>query len=149
MKFQLIDISYHIDYGNPIIDLWGRQENGEVAHVEVTGFQPYFYIIPTDEMRLLAELDNRELQWETVERYLPLYYQKNKTKCIKVFVDLPGNIPKLREELSQYGNIYEADILFIRRFLCDCNINGCDIISVKNNVVHYTELEVVNNGKTL
>lgn len=140
MKFQLIDISYHIDYGNPIIDLWGRQENGEVAHVEVTGFQPYFYIIPTDEMRLLAELDNRELQWETVERYLPLYYQKNKTKCIKVFVDLPGNIPKLREELSQYGNIYEADILFRNKFLSDVDLHGCDNMECFNRTVHYTEI---------
>lgn len=140
MKFQLIDISYHIDYGNPIIDLWGRQENGEVAHVEVTGFQPYFYIVPTDEIRLLAELDNREIQWETVEKYLPLYYQKNKTKCIKVFVDLPGNIPKLREELSQYGNIYEADILFRNKFLSDVDLHGCDNLECSNRTVHYTEI---------
>jgi len=140
MKFQLIDISYHIDYGNPVINLWGRQENGEVAHIEVVGFQPYFYIVPTDEIRLLAELDNREIQWETVERYLPLYYQKNKTKCIKVLVDLPGNIPKLREELSQYGNIYEADILFRNKFLSDVDLHGCDNLECSNRTVHYTEI---------
>lgn len=112
----------------PVIELYGRAiaENGQLrqACVRYTGFQPYFWVIPTTEpeeaSRQLQQIkaENPELKVTGTEAHTKSYFGKD-VKAVKVMVNIPAAVPQLREKAKSYGTVLEADIPFAKRFLID------------------------------
>ena len=87
--------AYHIRNSTDIV-LWVRTENGK-KKVVVRGFVPYFYVPSSDG------------------KYLSLDCERVK----KIVCNCPEDVPKLRERYTKH---YEANILFVHRFMIDKGI---------------------------
>lgn len=81
------------------IVLYVRTLSGEKRVVRVTGFKPYFYV-PSE----LGE-------------YRSIYGER----LMRVYADHPGEVPRLREGYEKH---YEADVLYVQRFLVDAGITS-------------------------
>lgn len=113
---------------HPIIELYGRgiAENGQLRQVCVryTGFQPYFWVIPTAEPEEASQqlrqikAENPELRVTGTEVHTKSYFGKE-VKAVKVMVNIPAAVPQLREKAKSYGTVLEADIPFTKRFVID------------------------------
>ena len=91
---------------NRLIHLFAREvESKKKHHYIVTDFYPYYYtkVPPTD---------NSDVLW-TEGGYTTLFGEK----VIKVVVTHPGVVKKLRAP-----NDYEADVMYVERFLIDTKI---------------------------
>ncbi len=111
----------------PVIELYGRAiaENNELrqACVRYTGFQPYFWVIPTDaeeapQQLLQIKAENPELRVTGTEVHTKSYFGKD-VKAVKVMVNIPAAVSQLREKAKAFGTVLEADIPFTKRFLID------------------------------
>ena len=113
----IVQPSYRIRDGVPVVLLHGRLDDGGAFLVEDDRFRPYFFA-PLEARALLArepgvrvaETDLRTLAGEPV---------------LRVEVDLPGDVPRLRERLSGAGRpALEADVRFAYRYLIDHGIRA-------------------------
>jgi len=147
MKFQLISTKYINNNNKPGIMMYGRSDDGSsVSHV-VSGFAPYFYIKPTDfdmACRILEEIPEVE-SFHPVMKFLPIGFQTEKTKVIKVIVYQPSQVPRVRDFLQGSEFIeecYEADVLYAtQRFLTDFNIGGMQWIETDGNEIKGLDIQ--------
>jgi DNA polymerase-2 len=104
--------TYRVRANRPVVQLFGRLQDGPPFLVEDDRFRPYFFIRSRDAHRLAGEPDVvvsgtelRDLCGEPVAR---------------VEVPLPAAVPRLRERLEHDGfRLLEADIRFAYRYLID------------------------------
>ncbi len=106
-----MNIEYVIDSLNgkkqPIIYIWDRNGRERVLKV-IRDFQPYFYI-PKNEVEIAKSMG---LKVDENNIYKDCFGEE----VVKVFADLPTDVPKLREKFSR---TWEADVLFVNRYLID------------------------------
>ena len=79
MQFQLIGTSYQNLASGPAIKLYGRQSNGDSVNYTITGFKPYFYVLPKNFDEVKSLLDTFQ---EVTE-----YYEEYKDILVKVVND--------------------------------------------------------------
>jgi DNA polymerase-2 len=108
----ILQPSYRVRDGRPVVQLFGRLESGEAFLVEDDRFRPYFFL-PEAEARQLA--DDPALSVEpTSLRSL------DGAQVARVLVDVPASVSQLRERLERRGaHPLEADIRFPYRYLID------------------------------
>lgn len=127
---SIIDKGY---YKEPVINIIGV--GGETR--KIAGFKPYFYA------RLMKEMKNEILEtfrymnytFETTQKYLPMYFQIEKSEVVRIYASDPREIRTLRETVRNIPGvleIYEADVLFKNRFMVDKGIFGMHGLD-KNN----------------
>jgi DNA polymerase-2 len=113
----IVQPSYRIRDGLPVVTLHGRLDDGRAFLVEDDRFRPYFFAPPAARALLarepgvrLEESPLRSLAGEPV---------------LRVELDLPGAVPRLRERLAEAGHeALEADLRFPYRFLIDRGIRA-------------------------
>jgi DNA polymerase I len=137
---QILDVtSSMIDHGfykEPKITICGV--GGELR--EIIGFFPYFYIHINKEYKndIIDTLHYMNLKYEVVYKFLPMYYQTEKSMVIKIYADDPRNIRNLRNDVKDICgviSVLEADILYKNRFLIDNGIFGMGYIDENNKPV--------------
>jgi DNA polymerase-2 len=109
--------TYRIDEGRPVVHLFGRLESGETFLVRDRRSVPYFYVLSKDRERArnlgapwLAETDRVTMEGEPVDR---------------VEVAKPPDAPPLRDRLHAAGvRTWEADVRFAVRYLIDSGLRG-------------------------
>ena len=128
----LIDADYLTQDGKAVIRLWCKDEEGVfVAYDE--SFEPYFYV--------LGEVDEEDLDFK-IERkgelISPARVEKVKMKIFgkerevfKVYARHPQHVPRLRETISQFAEVREADIPFVYRYLIDKDLASLDGVRIK------------------
>ena len=99
----------------PVVHVFGRTEAGDVEHVRVLGFEPYFYT-PTDTLNRdpVEEYDVVLSAQETDTNGEP-YESIRGEKLTKIIARTPRDVGQIRDDFEHY----EADILFPNRFLID------------------------------
>jgi DNA polymerase-2 len=109
--------SYRVREGRPVVQLFGKLEDGGAFLIEDDRFRPYFFARAADEHLLATE---REAS-------------VSPTSCtdlageplVRVEVPLPSAVPPLRERLAARGaRALEADIRFSYRYLIDRGIRA-------------------------
>lgn len=149
MKLQVIDINYVETDSGPILQIFGRSEDGSSKKVKVTGFRPYFYAgIEEGKIELVKKIFKaRGYEFEEVERFEPIGYQTKKKKMLKIYTKNPKDVRALREKVRDSQNvkaIYEADVIFKNRFMVDVGITGMGWIEVEDKKeIDYREIDVV------
>ncbi|MEM5790568.1 MAG: DNA polymerase domain-containing protein [Candidatus Aenigmatarchaeota archaeon] len=124
-----------------MLRLFGKTKEGESVCVFFKKFFPYFYVLPKKEEELIKFLEKNYkdliVNIKEVFRFLPLGYQKEKTKLLKVTLKDPSKVPKIREDLKEkkslIEDIFEADILFKYRFMADFSLSGFGWARAKGN----------------
>ena len=113
----ILQPSYRIESGIPVVHLWGKLETGESFLIRDDRLKPHFYVRAADRSRAhelgaqqIVESPHRTLSGEAVSR---------------VEVPTPPETPALRERLHRGGvDTFEADVRFAMRYLIDRGIRG-------------------------
>ncbi len=122
MRGFILTPTYRIRDGGPAVHLYGVLESGEPCLIIDDRVRPYFFLRATE--RTAAEraapglrLAETELQTFAGEPVL------------RVAVDLPGDVPALRNRLESAGvACLEADVRFAYRYLIDRGIRGAFVV---------------------
>ncbi|MBI2507875.1 DNA polymerase II [Candidatus Woesearchaeota archaeon] len=119
MKGFVLYPTYRILNGKPHVLLFGKLENGQ-SFLTINSFRPYFYIEESHLRAIPKEYDYTKTEYKNF----------GNEKLIKVFTELPQDVPKLRGYLEERSvECYEADVRFAYRFLIDNNIKSAIEIS--------------------
>ncbi len=113
----ILQPSYRVRNGRPVVQLYGRLQNGEPFLVEDDRERPYFFVRASEAHRATGERDVevrasdlRNLDGEAVSQ---------------VVVTIPGKVPALRDRLDAQGaGSCEADVRFSYRYLIDREIRA-------------------------
>jgi len=108
--------TYEIRRGRPVVQLYGRLEQGDPFLIEDDRFRPYFHasleardLVKPGEARI-ADSDMRDFADRPV---------------VRVEVDVPSRVPDLRERLRSRGvDVFEADVRFAYLYLIDCGVRA-------------------------
>jgi len=139
MQFQLIGTSYQNLASGPAIKLYGRQSNGDSVNYTITGFKPYFYVLPKnfDEVKSLLDTFQEVTEYYEEYKFMPNGYQVERTEVLQVYVSRPGDVPKIRDALINHPSvqeIFETDIIYATaRFFTNYNIFGMGWVEVDGN----------------
>lgn len=108
----IVHPTYRIRDGVPVVLLYGRLDDGPAFLVEDDRFRPYFFALLAARGLLAGEPGVRTL--ETGLRSLA------GAPVLRVEALLPGDVPRLRDRLSEAGlPALEADLRFPYRYLID------------------------------
>jgi DNA polymerase I len=147
LEFQLLDCDYIPVNDKPVIRLFGKTKEGKTVCVFYDKFKPYFYILPKQKDKVIQELKENFpkeiISIEEVEKFLPLGYQKEKKKMLKITLTNPAKTPVVRDFLRKSENveeIFEADILFRYRFMADFNLFGMKWVKAFGKIVNTTNV---------
>lgn len=130
-RFFPLDITYKEIDSKPVIHIFGRAEDKKQICVLFEGFKPYFYVLPKKGCDILEKLksfkatNNYQQISIAAAESLKKNYLGKEVDAIKVFVNLPREVPVLREELKKWEEIEsvnENDIPFVKRFMIDRGI---------------------------
>ena len=122
----ILQASYRVMSGEdgrraPVVQLYGRLENGQSFLVRDDRQRPHFYIRATDAARAAqlragrqSPADRRTFGGDPV---------------VRIDVDVPSDVPPLRDRLHDGGiETFEADVRFATRYLIERGIKGgCEI----------------------
>lgn len=104
------------DKGRAIVDIWGRTEDGNRAHLLLSGVPPYFYVDREPLPDPLISGVTRE--------GLSLYNEQ----LYKITTRMPNDVPEVRK---RYPIHYEADVHYVDRVRYDCGIKS--VIEIPDN----------------
>jgi len=151
----LLDIDYTLEEKKPVIRIFGRTNEGKSIVVLDRNVEPYFFALCTDlkgvEKRL-KELKETEFMIENVGQ-TELFHKNEKTKLLKIFTRVPGEVPAAREYVKRMKGVeevFEADILFNRRYLINNSLEAMSMITVEGEPVERKALQadIVIEAKT-
>jgi len=130
LTFQLLDASYEVEGGEPIVILWARDASERRLLLRVRGFRPYFYVLPeegadldrlAERIRRLSKPGSPITRVEKVRRR----FIGREVEVLRVETLVPGKVREYREEarkLPGVRDVLEADIRFAMRYLIDRNL---------------------------
>jgi DNA polymerase-2 len=113
----ILQPTYRLESGRPVVHLYGKLENGRPFLVRDGRPVPRFYVEAADAERARALGARRQLA--TDQRTL------TGQPVVRIEVAAPGDTPPLRDRLVAAGiATYEADVRFAIRYLIDRGIRG-------------------------
>ncbi len=113
----IIDADYIVRDSKPVVRLFGIDKNGRRV-VNEDDYTPYFYCAFKNGVQKKTEKLEHVLRTEKVKKKLGLE-EKN---FLKIYVDLPANVQKVRDAIKNITDCYEYSINFYRRYLTDKKI---------------------------
>ncbi|MEY7850768.1 DNA polymerase domain-containing protein [Natrarchaeobius sp. A-rgal3] len=124
LEIAVMQVDYTIaGYGDeerPIMHVFGRTPDGELEHVQVVGFEPYFYAPTSTLERPPEEEYDRITGSEEEDENGEAYESIRGEKLTKIFGQTPRDVGQIRDDFEHY----EADILFPNRFLIDKDVRS-------------------------
>ena len=117
----ILQASYRIFDGRPVVHLFGRLTTGETFLVRDSRQTPHFYIAAKDAR-------HGALPPNCVEESPRAMFSGE--SVVRINVPVPQDAPPLRDRLHQAGvATYEADVRFAVRYLIDRGVQGgCQIV---------------------
>lgn len=114
MKGFLLQPTYRVRGGVPVVQLFGRSIDGRAFLVEDDRFRPYFFVPKSDAAAAALASEPGAQVEESALRDLA------GAPVARVECALPGDVPPLRERLAARGvRALEADLRFPHRYLID------------------------------
>ena len=131
----LLQASYRLQTGTPVVQLFGRLADGRPFQVEDDRARPYFFVREADAERLRGEA--RATLTST-----PLCSLAGEPLA-RVGVRVPSDVAALRERLEREGlPSFEADLPFATRFLIDAGVRSAVAIEgepeTRGGLVHFS-----------
>ncbi len=137
--FYLLDVSYEVAGNEPVILLWGLNEESSPILLLDRSFRPYFYVLPEDgvdprtlspRIKALSKASSPITGIDIVD----MKYYGKPVKALKVKTVIPERVREYREEvrkLSGVMDVLEADIRFSMRYLIDKDISPSTWLEVE------------------
>lgn len=113
----ILQATYRIQGGLPVVYLFGRLESGETFLVRDHRQRPHFYVRRDDAERAEG-VQNTTIEPVTARTF-------SGEALVRVLVPTPPDAPAARERLHELGvDTFEADVRFAMRYLIDRGIRG-------------------------
>jgi len=109
--------TYKIEGDKTFVHLFGRLENGE-SFLIINEYKPYFYIRKKDLQKVIGMGQEVKFEYEKGD-----FRTVDGDSAIKLVVNTPKDVPKLRRELEGI-HTFESDIRFPYRYMFDQDIKG-------------------------
>ncbi len=127
LEGAVLDVDY-LNKGNAAyIRITVKCRDGKARELFDTKFKPYFYLVPSRDIDAKAiaavKLQDGDVQIGAtkVEKVKKCLLGKD-IDAFRVFVGNPAHVPKLGAALKQYGECYEYDIPFAKRWSVDNDV---------------------------
>ncbi|MBW3004991.1 DNA-directed DNA polymerase, partial [Candidatus Woesearchaeota archaeon] len=143
-QFYLLDLTYKVVDGKPVIYLFGKTAEGQQICVLDYSFEPYFYVIPKSGadikdklLSISVEKDKESFHVTKVEPVKMKYLEKD-VAALRVFTNLPRAVPALKDVIYDWDSVEsvnEYDIRFVRRYLIDKGLTPLTLLSVEGESV--------------
>src|SRR3989344_3754510 len=130
MKLCILDADYIIEE-KPTIRLSCIDEKGESVLILDNSFRPYFYAEYKKGLEAKLKKISIVTGFEKVKKKLG----SGEKEFLKIFVDIPQNVPKVRDEIKKFTDCYEYSINFYKRYLIDKKFYPLDWIGVEVNEI--------------
>lgn len=150
LSFYPVEVDVQeLEGGRCVLRLFGRATDGKRVCVIDEHFEPYFYVLPEENIdlaKLAANIRNLRLLHEKHSAYVTRVeivekkFLGKSMPALQVYVNSPHDVPSLRSEVKRIRGVassQEADIQFYRRYLIDkgiiplflCEVEGEEIES--------------------
>jgi len=113
LELSVNSVEQSIQDGSPIIHIFGRDSKNALRRVDVTGFQPYFYL-SVDAVDDMVRVPDEITSIDDVNEYRTIKGER----VYRIYYDNPRFSRDLRD---RFGG-FEADIPYQNRFLIDSGI---------------------------
>jgi DNA polymerase I/DNA polymerase-2 len=141
VDLAVLDADYEIREGKPVVQLYCADSDGNAALVTDKSFSPYFYMIPKKDAKKTAkEILKADTGGEfkiTSTEVAKVTWMGKETEVVKIFVDIPGNVPKAKSSMKYLGvdyiDTFEFDIPFYKRYLVDKSISPTELMEFELN----------------
>jgi DNA polymerase I len=120
----VLDIDYLSRDGTACIRLTVKCRDGRTREMLDRSFKPYFYLVPSRQVEakavsaVKAQDGDKTIGAAKVEKVKKSLLGKE-VDAFRVFVENPAHVPKLSSALQPYGEPYENDIPFAKRYSID------------------------------
>jgi len=141
MLFYVLDVSYELESGKPVILIWSVNEKQRRVLLKDKRFRPYFYVLPKSDADLEKLKKEIMLLSKPKSPVINIEITKKKfigkdVKVIKVSTVIPESVREYREEVKKLEgviDVLEADIRFAMRYIIDKGVrpNSWHEIEVK------------------
>ena len=130
----LLQPTYRVRDGVPVVQLYGRLEDGRAFQIEDDRFRPYFFVRAEDAELLRG--DPRAVIEPSELRSFASH------ALVRVEAPAPAAVPPLRDRITRAGQpTFEADVRFPYRYLIDAGLRaGVSITgasSVRGGLIHF------------
>ena len=124
LDLAVMQVDYTIagrgDEERPVVHVFGRTADGELEHVQVVGFRPYFYAPSSAVSDERLSGYERITGWEETDENDEPYESIRGERLTRIHGQTPRDVGQIRDEFDHY----EADILFPNRFLIDKDVRS-------------------------
>ncbi|MBK7972842.1 MAG: DNA polymerase II [Deltaproteobacteria bacterium] len=140
----LLQATYRIEAGRPVVQLWGRLDDGRTFLARETREVPHFWI-PARDVAAARALGARLTPSDPASAPRVSF---DGEPVARVEVDLPSHVPPLRARLAESGvRCYEADVRFALRPLIDRGIRSRLAIDGEPRARYDEAVEVVRRSR--
>ncbi len=152
-EIRVIGASYLVENNEPVIEIFGRDINGESYTLLYRGFKPYFFVAEptTSELNYLNSIQERVSIEEKT-----LWLKGRDVKAVKFVCRSPWRVPEFRKGIQEQSRVLAADIPFHFRFYYDMDLGSCvkfegdeikDDRFTTDHVVNLTSISKTNDFK--
>lgn len=130
LTFQILDVSYEVEAGRPVIEIWARDDKGRRIVLLDDSFRPYFYALleegqdPSAVSAAIRRLSKPRSPITGVDLVEARYFGRP-VKALRVQTIIPETVRDYREEVAKLPGVkevLEADVRFSIRYLIDKNL---------------------------
>ncbi len=127
LEGAVLDVDYLNKGSAAYIRITTKCKDGKARELFDTNFKPYFYLVPSREIdpkaiaAVRAQDGDKQISATKVEKTKKGLFGKE-LDAFRVFVGNPAHVPKLSAALQQYGECYEYDIPFAKRWSVDNDV---------------------------
>ncbi|BCS90976.1 MAG: DNA polymerase [Candidatus Micrarchaeota archaeon] len=127
-KYSILDIDYFVENNNAIVRVYTKDSSNRFKVFYDDSFLPYLYFKPNESINeemieKLAIIDNEGsiIKPLKIERSIKELFGKQ-LNLFKIYYRLPSEIKDAAEHLKNFGECFEYDISFYKRYLIDNQI---------------------------
>jgi len=152
-EIRVIGASYLVENNEPVIEIFGRDINGDSYTLLYRGFKPYFFVAePTaSELNYLNSISEKVSIEEKT-----LWLKGRDVNAVKFVCKSPWKVPEFRKGIQEQSRVLAADIPFHFRFYYDMDLGSCvkfegeeikDDRFTTDHVVNLTSISKTNDFK--
>ncbi|ESQ20735.1 MAG: DNA polymerase elongation subunit (family B) [uncultured Acidilobus sp. CIS] len=130
LTFQILDVSYEVEAGRPVIEIWARDDKDRRIVLLDDSFRPYFYALleegqdPSAASAAIRRLSKPRSPITGVDLVEARYFGRQ-VKALRVQTVIPETVRDYREEVAKLPGVkevLEADVRFSIRYIIDKNL---------------------------
>ena len=117
IQFFPLDANYKVVEDKAVINLYGKTIDGRQICILDSNFEPYFYVIPKDNINLAEKLEKIKLEEQNAsvtktEAVIKKFLGKE-VLALRVYTNLPVSVPAVRDVIKDWESILKKIVALL------------------------------------